>query len=41
VVLATIAGYLKVADVETVATIRWELGYMIVISAVLAVFSWK
>jgi drug/metabolite transporter (DMT)-like permease len=39
VVLATIAGYLKVPDVETVATIRWEMGYMIVISGVLAIFS--
>jgi drug/metabolite transporter (DMT)-like permease len=41
VVLATIAGYLKVPDVETVATIRWEMGYMIVISGVLAIFSWN
>ena len=40
-VLATIAGYLKVPDVETVAAIRWEMGYMIVISGVLAVFSWN
>ena len=41
VVLATIAGYLEVPDVETVATIRWEMGYMIVISGVLAIFSWN
>jgi len=41
VVLATIAGYLKVPDVETAATIRWEMGYMIVISGVLAIFSWN
>lgn len=39
--LATIAGYLKVPDVETVAAIRWGMGYMIVISGVLAVFSWN
>jgi len=41
VVLGTIAGYLKVPDVGTVATIRWEMGYMIVISGVLAIFSWN
>jgi drug/metabolite transporter (DMT)-like permease len=41
VVLATIAGYLEVPDVETLATIRWEMGYMIVISGVLAIFSWN
>ena len=41
VVLATIAGYLKVPDVGTVATIRWGMGYMIVISGVLAIFSWN
>ena len=39
--LATIAGYLEVPDVETVATIRWEMGYIIVISGVLAIFSWN
>jgi drug/metabolite transporter (DMT)-like permease len=41
VVLGTIAGYLKVPDVGTVATIRWGMGYMIVISGVLAIFSWN
>ena len=41
VVLATVAGYLKVPDLETVSTIRWEMAYMIVISGVLAVFSWN
>lgn len=41
VVLATIAGYLKVPDVETLATIHWGMGYMIVISGVLAIFSWN
>jgi drug/metabolite transporter (DMT)-like permease len=41
VVPATIAGYLNIPDVDTVATIRWELGYMIVISGVLALFSWN
>ena len=29
VVLATIAGYLKVPAVETLSTIRWGMGYMI------------
>jgi drug/metabolite transporter (DMT)-like permease len=41
VVLATIAGYLKVPAVDTLSTIRWEMGYLIVISGVLAVFSWN
>jgi drug/metabolite transporter (DMT)-like permease len=41
VVLATIAGYLKVPAVDALSTIRWEMGYMIVISGVLAVFSWN
>ena len=41
VVLVTIDGYLKVPDVDTVAAIRWEMGYMIVISGVLAIFSWN
>ena len=41
VVLATIAGYLTVPAVDTLSTIRWEMGYMIVISGVLAVFSWN
>ncbi|HEY7651797.1 MAG TPA: hypothetical protein VIG07_03155 [Methylomirabilota bacterium] len=39
--LATITGYLKVPDVDTVAAIRGGMGYMIVISGVLAVFSWN
>jgi len=41
VVLATIAGYLTIPEVETLSTIRWEMAYMIVISGVLAVFSWN
>jgi drug/metabolite transporter (DMT)-like permease len=41
VVLATIAGYLKVPAVGTLSTIRWGMCYMIVISGVLAVFSWN
>ena len=41
VVLATIAGYLGVPAVHTLSTIRWEMGYMIVISGVLALFSWN
>ncbi len=41
VVLATIAGYLKIPEVETLSTIRWEMDYMILISGVLAVFSWN
>ena len=41
VVLATIAGYLKVPAVGTLLTIRWGMCYMIVISGVLAVFSWN
>ncbi|MGH7278868.1 MAG: EamA family transporter, partial [Candidatus Rokuibacteriota bacterium] len=41
VVLATIAGSLTIPAVDTLATIRWEMGYMIVISGVLAVFSWN
>src|SRR2546421_303788 len=41
VVLATIAGYLKVPAVDTLSTIRWEMGYMIVISGVLAAFGWN
>src|SRR5437867_1574554 len=40
-VLASIIGYLKVPAVDTLSTIRWEMGYMIVISGVLAVFSWN
>jgi drug/metabolite transporter (DMT)-like permease len=40
VVLATISGYLTMPDIETIASIRWEMGYMIVISGVLAIFSW-
>ena len=41
VVLATIAGYLKVPAVDTLSMIRWEMGYMIVISGVLALFGWN
>jgi len=41
VVLATAAGRLKVPAVDTLSTIRWEMGYMIVVSGVLAVFSWN
>jgi drug/metabolite transporter (DMT)-like permease len=41
VVLATIVGYLKIPAVDTLLTIRWEMGYMIVISGVLAIFSWN
>lgn len=41
VVLATIAGYLTVPSVAVVATIRWEMGYMIAVSGVLAQFSWN
>ena len=41
VVLATIAGYLKVPAVDTLSTIRWDMGYMIGISGVLALFSWN
>ena len=33
VVLATIAGYLKGPAVDTLATIRWEMGYLIVTPA--------
>jgi drug/metabolite transporter (DMT)-like permease len=41
VALATIAGYLTVPTVDTLSTIRGEMGYMIVISGVLALFSWN
>ena len=41
VVFATIAGSLKVPSVDAVSTIRWEMGYMIVVSGVLAQFSWN
>jgi EamA-like transporter family len=41
IALATIAGYLTVPTVDTLSTIRWEMGYMIVISGVLALFSWN
>ncbi len=35
------AGYLELPTVETLSAIRWEMGYMIVISGVLALFSWN
>jgi drug/metabolite transporter (DMT)-like permease len=41
VAMATTAGYLRVPNIETVLSIRWEMGYMIVISGVLAIFSWN
>src|SRR5215813_15523790 len=41
VVLATITGYLTLPGLDTLLTIRWEMGYMIVISGVLALFSWN
>lgn len=41
VVLATLAGYLEVPAVETLSAIRWEMGYLIVISGVFAIFSWN
>jgi drug/metabolite transporter (DMT)-like permease len=41
VVLATLAGYLTVPAIDTLAAIRWEMGYMIAISGVLALFSWN
>jgi drug/metabolite transporter (DMT)-like permease len=41
VVAATIAGYLRVPAFDSLATIRWEMTYMIVVSGVLAIFSWN
>jgi drug/metabolite transporter (DMT)-like permease len=41
VVLATATGTLEVPDLAAVSAIRWEMAYMIVISGVLAIFSWN
>jgi drug/metabolite transporter (DMT)-like permease len=41
VVLATVAGYLTVPDLDTMFTIRWEMAYMIVVSGVLALLTWN
>lgn len=41
VVICTLAGVLKVPTAHTVASIGWDMSYMIVIAGVLAVFSWN
>jgi len=41
VVPATLAGWLEVPAVGTLSAIRWEMGYMIVVSGVLAQFVWN
>ena len=41
IVLATIGGYLKPPAAVTLWAIRWEMTYMIVVSGVLALFSWN
>ena len=38
---ATIAGYLRLPAAGTLWAIRWEMTYMIVVSGVLALFSWN
>ncbi len=41
VVLATLAGSLAVPAADTLSAIRWEMGYMIVVSGVFAQFCWN
>lgn len=41
VVAATLAGQLAVPTIATLSAIHWEMGYMIIISGVLAQFCWN
>ena len=41
VALATLTGSLSGPPIDVLTALRWEMGYMIVISGVLAIFSWN